>query len=277
VVKIGCTERVSVALFREADALETLHAERRLDDWVEFVPRLLATGTVDGMAYTAQQCIDGVDGCTALDLGLPVNEAFLAAVRAIEGLHRRTGGSEVLKEADVGGLVDGPLDLLLRVGGERHARRHVQRVAEMRTEMRAALAERPGAIGWIHGDYWLGNVLMGTGGRVAGIVDWGGMTRRGLVAVDLLHLVLTTRRLRNDRELGSLVAEAIEEPAWSPAEWEVLEPLAAEADADPAWWRAMVVLTWAHHVASNMRKSDRYGDNWVWVARNVDHVLAGFP
>ena len=63
----------------------------------------------------------------------------------------------------------------------------------------------------VHGDYWLGNILLlpdGEGVKVTGIVDWENARRVGLPDCDLIHLWLTSQ----PSELGSTVRRALCSP-----------------------------------------------------------------
>jgi aminoglycoside phosphotransferase (APT) family kinase protein len=114
------------------------------------------------------------------------------------------------------------------------------------------------SVGWVHGDFSPGNVLV-DGGRVCGIVDWDQAIPDGLPVLDLLQFMLASR----SGELGAAIA------SFRPtgAERDLLADHAVELDA-------AVLLCWLRHVGANLEKSGRYASNRRWLEANVKAVLA---
>ncbi|NQV07411.1 phosphotransferase [bacterium] len=273
ILKLAKTPTASESLLGEADALEAVARNSRLDGWPVAIPRLLVCGDVDGLVYTAQSHLDGVDGRTATELGLDLDLVMVRAARVASGLHHRTSQETELTPAEMVKLVDDPIGVLARTGGVPLPRRHAGSLDRLRDRRYADLADRTVTTSWVHGDFWLGNLLIGGGAEVSGVVDWGGLDRSSLPDLDMAHLILTTRSLRRSTELGTVVADALDMPDWTEAEGNVLAMIAGRDPRDSISWRSLVLLTWIHHVASNLRKSERYRGKWLWTTRNVHHVL----
>jgi O-antigen/teichoic acid export membrane protein len=258
VVKVAKTGTASASVLREAEALRDLHSDHRLAAWSDtYVPRLYGTGDIDGRAYLLQQHRPGVDGRTWASWSPVVAEA----VRVMSRFHAATATNRVLDDAGVERLVS------VDDAAANRLARHGDPVAAVVERVGVELTGRPVTTSWIHGDLWLGNLLVGYDGEITGILDWGGLDRCGLPAVDVAHLLLTNRALASRRELGSVVMEALEDPGWTDDESAFL----ADCQLTPS---TLVLLTWLHHVASNLRKSDRYRANWLWWTRNIDQVVS---
>jgi CelD/BcsL family acetyltransferase involved in cellulose biosynthesis len=60
--------------------------------------------------------------------------------------------------------------------------------------------------GFSHGDFWTGNLLMGTDG-LAGVVDWPGAAAGSLPVLDLLHLEVNSAREVMGQQLGSIILQ----------------------------------------------------------------------
>jgi thiamine kinase-like enzyme len=132
-------------------------------------------------------------------------------------------------------------------------------------------------VSWVHGDFWLGNVLVeGDGASVTGIVDWDFAGSNELPVLDLLHLVVYTRTLVQRRELGGVVRNLVESEGWSPRELSMLRSCDPQLSRDGHYARAALLLSWLRHLASNLAQSDRYLHSHVWLARNVEPVLRLF-
>jgi hypothetical protein len=57
----------------------------------------------------------------------------------------------------------------------------------------------PGGV--THGDFWLGNVLF-KGDTVSGIIDWEWAQRDGFLQIDVLHMLLMSCAVENDRHIA---------------------------------------------------------------------------
>ena len=141
-------------------------------------------------------------------------------------------------------------------------------------ELHAELAGRTLPVCWIHGDFWLGNVLVAADGvTLTGIVDWDLAAADELPMHDLVHLLLYTRGLVQQRDLGEIVRALLEGEQWTAHERSLLEAAERALPGSVVGERAMVLLSWLRHITGNLAKSSRYRRNVLWLSRNVDAVL----
>jgi aminoglycoside phosphotransferase (APT) family kinase protein len=272
VLKLAASEQGKSALARETETLATLDADDRLGAWRDLLPRPCVQGTLRGHLYR----IDAALGGHAMTRPPATGPARVlgAAADAIAVLHDRTattvgGGQEVAER-----WVDAPLRELLR-----HARpgpRSADRLQRLRDELHAALGTGSFPAAWIHGDFWLGNLLFDRMLLPTGIVDWEAAAPLELPLHDVLHLLLYTRRLTSGRELGQMLCDQLVEKRWSAAERALLE-------RQPAWQargglteRHVLLLYWLRHAAVHARQhGSRVGCRYrLWERRNVLPVLA---
>ncbi|MCH7584944.1 MAG: phosphotransferase [Acidobacteria bacterium] len=272
VLKIARTESASASLVREMDALSALHADPRLKRFALWVPGLLASGFVGDHTFVTQGLVDGSDGKTADLTERDPSALLITASRAIAELHYATGSRTELGSEEVARLVDLRLDTALGDGRLRVGRRQLRALDRVRSELRSAMVGKRVPVSWIHGDYWLGNVVVGPMGDLCGIIDWDEMQLVGLPSIDIMHLVLTTRALVEDLELGSVVLAALDDGSLSDAEAEVIGQVDPDA-SDRMQWRTLVLLTWLHHVTSSAHRWNGRSGRWLWTERNVDEVL----
>jgi hypothetical protein len=132
--------------------------------------------------------------------------------------------------------------------------------------------------GWIHGDLWPANVLV-TGDRpeVSGIVDWDSAEDDELAIHDRLHLAVTTRRLVERQELGPVIAGLLTGGGWTDDDRAVLDVQPGGGLRDgvsgllepTALW-----LYWLRFVESNLARRPALARDRVWLAANVEQVLA---
>ncbi len=272
-LKIAQTEFASASLLREANALAALHADSRMRDLARFAPKLLASGSKGGHTFVAQSYVGGAGGRTAERSDRKSSELLITAGRAITGLHRATQTLTVLTDDGVPRQVDRRIEAALRDGRLKLTPRHAAALSRMQSELRSTIVDRRVSVGWIHGDYWFGNVLIDRAGETCGIVDWGGMQITSLPGIDLVHLILTTRAIEQNLELGAVVLAALDDDHLSDVEAAVMAMLTTSDTVDDVPWRALVLLTWVHHVTSRARYWSGSAGRWLWTTRNVGEVL----
>jgi hypothetical protein len=271
ILKITTTPEGRRALARETAVLTVLHADNRLGGWRELLPRPRAQGTLRGHCYRLDSALAGRAVMKSPRAGLP--ELLSAAAETISVLHEKTattirGGPEVAER-----WVDAPLRELVRHA--RGPRVLSNRLALLRDELHGALSAGPLPAAWIHGDYWLGNLLFLGMHSPSGIVDWETAAPLELPLHDVLHLLFYTRRLHTGRDLGQLVSEELRGQEWSREERAVLNRHWAWPTDDSLSRRHLLLLYWLRHVGgrarqSRLRVSYRYR---LWERRNVLPVL----
>jgi O-antigen/teichoic acid export membrane protein len=167
IVKLATSAAAARSLLRERRTLRVLHADERLGTWRALLPDVIADGTFAGAPYLVERLVPGRTGVD----GAPARLVAHAAA-AIAPLHRATA-VEVIPDVDcLRRWIEGPLDTLARHGGAR-GRLPPAALERLGGDLRAALAGRRLAVGWIHGDYVPANILVDpASGHVAGIVDW---------------------------------------------------------------------------------------------------------
>jgi Phosphotransferase enzyme family len=268
VLKVAVGGAGPASLETEREILGRLGLDERLGGWRDLLPVPLRWGEAGGRGFLLTTRLPGQDGRRA-----PPGAAgglTLAAFAAIAPLHRCGQTVAVVDGELLRSWLAEPAELLARVAGPGPA---VERVA---AAVRAGLAGRRVRLGWTHGDFHPGNVLV-RGGQVAGIVDWDQARERDLVAADLAFWLLTVPAPGQRGELGAQVAARLRTGrCWRRSERRLLGTVAVdEADGadDPAFARGLLLLAWLRHVAGNLAKSDRYARSPLWSRRNVVPVL----
>lgn len=300
VAKIAGTPAGAAALDRHADALARLHAMDVLGRWRELLPVVMHRGTLGERAFLVETCV-GADprpfrvshrhAATAMSSVVPSSSgaathspatrdmpASLAAVAAAaRTLHEATERRTVVDDRLLRRWVDEPFAKLAESRPGRAAD-----IERLRTWLRAQLAEAPVTVSTVHGDLWLGNVVLDEP-RVAGIVDWEDSEDEGIPDVDLAHLWLSAQPggvglAASDVLVPSDLLAASDVPTAS----DVLDG-GTEPGPLPGWFRgrpnpqldlrAVVLLAWAQHVARTLRRATDPTPSRVWFARTVDPVL----
>lgn len=280
VLKVATTECGMVGLRREHDVLSQLESDEQLGDWRTVVPVPLDSGNAGGGAFLLTSRLPGQDGRTLVTSANParrpagahsarrmpaVSDLTSAAFDAISPLHRRTQSVQVVDDGMLGRWVDEPADLIRRTvrasGG----------VDRLISTLHKDLAGRQVTLGWTHGDFHPGNILVSADGTVTGIVDWGEARERDLSVLDLAFWLLTLPAPGQPREFGKRIAARLDsERFWTSAERRLLN---SATYGDLVAGRTLLLLAWLRHVASNLAKSDRYAKSPLWSRRNVVPVL----
>ena len=272
VVKLPLTAEASRALEHEAAVLKALAADERLDGWRDLLPRVTAQGAVGSQRYRVDTALPGVPGTKWPREPGRRRQALVAAAEAIHVLHRATAR---MVSADEGLAARWVVARAreLSTGSPKLARA----LRDIEVELCNALAGRELQAGWVHGDFWLGNVLFVPGEEVTprGIVDWDGANDLELPVLDVLHLLLYTRRLNSGRELGAVLRDGLLGAPWSDEERDILQRYGPWCHEGALSERHMLLLYWLRHAAHHARQqADRDGRRYrAWERHNVQQVL----
>jgi hypothetical protein len=272
VLKLTATAEGKRLLERETSVLSALHCDARLDGWRGLLPQPRAQGTLNGYSYRVDSALGGVPVIIPTSVDRPV--LLSAAADAIAVLHTKTattvrGGPDLSRR-----WVDVPMGQLLRhANGSKWIS---YRLETLREELHGALADEELVATWIHGDFWLGNLLFSGGRAATGIVDWEASAPLELPFHDVLHLLLYTRRLVTRCELGQLLYDHMHGGGWSSEEQAVLHRYWSWLSGVPLSPRHLLLLYWLRHVASHARQQgSQVGYRYrLWERRNVASVLA---
>ena len=253
---------------REGRALDALAAEPAVGDFTRFLPLRMTDGYVGDQPFVLERAVPGI---AADGVGVPGNGSVAAgAASAIGVLHARTARRVVVDAALLRRWVDVRIDILAR------ATRRQEAVEALRRRLYAAWAGREVEIGWVHGDFWLGNVMVDPAtGVAAGIIDWEWAACDELPAQDLVYSCVHARMRASGDELGDVVAEMLQRPVWEDAERALHR--AAHAPIGPAIDPDVLLLVWLRQVAANLVQSPGLAHNLLWVLRNVASVLRALP
>jgi aminoglycoside phosphotransferase (APT) family kinase protein len=273
VIKLPMTAEAAEGLTRESRVLAALHANERLGDWRELVPRPLAQGSAGRRPYRVDTALGGAAPAESR----PAEGGFTrwqeAAAETIHFLHRTTA---TITAGDAGlaeRWVDAPLHELWP---EDPRSRWVRTQAErLRKELHGAVNGQTFRASWVHGDFWLGNLLSEHAPSISGIVDWDAAAPAELAVHDVLHLLLATRRMAGGQELGRMVRDRLREAPWSGHERHLLRRYAFWCHDGALSDRHAVLLYWLRQVASHARQqSSRSAPRYrLWEIRNVYRVL----
>jgi aminoglycoside phosphotransferase (APT) family kinase protein len=264
-VKITGTADGRRTLRREACVLRALRSDPRLGGFSTLVPEPRAGGAIDGRAYAIQTAFDGRP---ASDLPDSTRRPLLSALTATIGeLHlataRRVTVDGRLSSRWVGRRIELVRDLSRSAGTPTLP----EALAELQRTMTADLIGRTVDTCWIHGDYWTGNILVAPTGAVCGIVDWDSARSRELAVNDLLHLIVSDRRLKRRLSWGVALAEYLTVPNPDVAERSRDDP------ASELSLRTSAALYWLLTIDSSHRRHPATVVSRSWVRANVLPVV----
>ncbi|MHB1005744.1 MAG: phosphotransferase family protein [Chloroflexota bacterium] len=258
----------------QMEALARLEAEARLGAWRRLLPRTMAEGEIGGLYFTLQEALPGIPAETSLAEGGLLPRLLLLAAEAIRPLHEHTAEATVDGEALVDQAVDRPIALIRKAARSALPVRREETLARLAQDLRCTMKETTPRTSWVHGDYWLGNVLVTRdGSRLTGIIDWTMAATHELALHDAFHLVLHGRQLAQHCELGDVVVAALKGAAWQPYEQAVLATLRPSPLGNADWQRASVLLYWLGRLSRIFVQGGGHMRNQVWVAWNIDRVL----
>jgi hypothetical protein len=254
VLKLAHTDAGRAGLRREATVLRALREEPRLGPRIAVIPEPLDAFDAERDGAVAQTVVPGTPARAA--------GPVLAWIRALHGV---TAARLRVDERHLRAWVDEPLATIgTNVGIP---------VDATAGRFRDGLGGRLLTTSWIHGDLWLGNVLVDRAGAVSGIVDWDRAAPDELPWHDVLHVLLAPDRLREPRS-GRVVSDAARgRRAWTPDELEVLDAVRAELADESPRVEALVALYWLRHTAGTLAADPALGRDRGFIATHVRPLL----
>ncbi|AMW14258.1 hypothetical protein A4E84_35050 [Streptomyces qaidamensis] len=273
VVKHPRSARAAASLAHECEAVRRLHRDERLGAWRRLLP-VVKQRRLDGpLPLVVETCLPGVEADVLLrrspELARRVTESALAAIRE---LHRATGRTEEVT-ARLADWVTPRLAVLAEEVGWCRRGEGAEALVAVREMVESELAGRRLLVGWTHGDFHPGNVLLAERpGTLSGVIDWAGAVPDGPSLLDCHTFVLTMRHQLTGREFGGVVADVVRRAGLVPEDRRLLAGVRA-LPSGPRAETVVTLLTWLWHVAGNLEKSARYARSHRWVADNVVSVL----
>lgn len=264
VVKIAISAAASQGLGHHARSITEL-ASLLDPELSTVVPRTIRHGNVDGHLVVVESKLPGQ---TISETGTN-GAASSAALERMGRIHEATRSIEVVDAAVLAHWIDDPIAVIRRGYGMPGAGAKLDRMVEV---FHRAWLGREVAVGYVHGDFWPGNVLVGGGTdslSVTGIIDWENACPRGLPDADLVHWWLTTQ----PGQIGDVVRAALEDPEKLRAD---LARLGARLPNGDLEIEHIVLLAWIMHVSAGLERATTNKVSLVWVARNVSPVVRLF-
>ena len=280
VLKFTDSAVASAELATSSDIQEQLTADPRLSSWSSHIPQVLASGMVGTTTFAIEQYLSPRDGRAVADDPAATSALIADALAVIDDFHRVSARRRKVDAKVLGAIVDRPIDVLRAntSAGVFHCRaRSIDRLAVW---LRQSLLGLELEVGWTHGDFHLGNILIDDfGDHVVGVVDWGRAESDGLTVLDGFTLIVLERAKSTGEEISSFVLELLRDvglPLADRAHFDVLGELQAllsrESSVD---LRCLLMLTWLKHAANNLKNEDRTRSHGLWKLRTVDLVLYG--
>jgi O-antigen/teichoic acid export membrane protein len=262
VIKIATSAAGSRGLDRHAEMVSRLKSSLDPSGVTSRLPLTLRRGTVHG--YTGQLESE-LPGTSHVKRPYPAADIDVAAV-AISDLHRITSRPVTVDSALLSDWVDSPIAELQRIQALDDEELGLRRLA---AALHGELLGQHVTTSYVHGDYWLGNVLLQQVGglvQVSGIVDWEDARPVGLPECDLIHLWLTSQA----GELGVAVRRAVLSPD---NVRDGIGKLPVGRSNPQLSLAHLVLLTWLWHVTAELQRASRNRVGRLWLARNVKPVL----
>jgi Predicted aminoglycoside phosphotransferase len=231
------------------------------------LPIRFAVGAADGRTFTVERALPGIGAGPRADTVAQIR-AIAEATSAIGELHRHTAHEIVVDAAVLDSWIGG------RVTIAAAASRNPAALRRLSCRLHAAWMGRRVSVGWVHGDFWLGNVLVDPkSGATTGIVDWEWAGAGELPAQDVIYACIHGRMQAQRRELGDVVAGLLGGAEWEPHERALLRATGVLAADRSRVEDDLLLLVWLRQVAYNLIQDPGLARSFIWVRRNLDGVL----
>jgi aminoglycoside phosphotransferase (APT) family kinase protein len=279
-VKLPQTAAARLAIRHEADSLQSIRDEAAGMEWLQLLPEIIAAGTVGDQTFAMYRLLPGTSPRPLFDQRALLESIQTDAAMTIGHLHRLRQESVVVDDRRFTSWVEEPADAVLRALSRRPpGLRHSRAFSRLLDELRSALAGATVSVGWIHGDLWLGNLLVDSAsGHLSGIVDWDKASPSELASHDLCHLVVFTRSLLERQDLGGMVTDILNGRHLSHEEEAIFQSGPSSTGTPSLDLRTSLLLYWLRQVALEVEAHRRNElflySSLLWESRNIDRVLS---
>lgn len=166
------------------------------------VPRLLGEGVVQGQEFTVESRCPGFEaGYRARGLDGMLHQAC----DAVSVLHRQTTRRVLVTDAVfneiVAPLIQDLVDYCPQDVGQR-----LNRFMEV---LRTSMLGQAVSLGYIHGDFKLGNFLFDRSGKLTALIDWDGFSENGFQMFDYLTLIAYKMSYENNINLADIYLQYV--------------------------------------------------------------------
>jgi aminoglycoside phosphotransferase (APT) family kinase protein len=276
ILKLARSSEAQLSMRREVETLRRLSAEPRLEELWPVLPTVLASGVSRGCSFFLQRAMPGVDARLVLSDTAAAERMQTAAAATVRLLHQCTARTAVVSRPMTDRWIDQRSRAVEALGQWYPAIAKNQSLIEVLADgLRRALLGRRVVLSCVHGDLSPGNLRLAADGEtVTGLLDWETSDFDDLPILDVVQLVVSTRVLRERRELGDVVRTVLDGGALTACERGLLEAGRWTMPAPELPIRDLVVLSWLRHVTDNLSRSSELHRHRWWVRRNVERVLA---
>lgn len=132
--------------------------------------------------------------------------------------------------------------------------------------------------GFVHGDFWGGNLLVDGNRTLTGVIDWASATAHGLPLLDLLHLQVSDRREQSGARLGPALLDRIRRPTGHESATVARYCERIGLPRSTALHRDLALAYWLQALARDIVDPDREADPTVtpgWQRENLHRMLVG--
>lgn len=266
-VKMGATPAHRRNLRRQARILRLVHAHPSLASLSPLVAVPLLSGEESGWGFLIETWLPGRPPASG-EAGSATT--VRDALSTIAQLHRGTSCPATVGEALLGRWVTARVRTVSALLGAGSDAASAEALARLRAELVSRLAGCAVSVGWIHGDYWPGNVRVSVSGAIVGVVDWDSLQSRELPLHDSLHYAVTALRLAQGQQWGAMLCGMLNASA---TEAEGLALTELHATAPGLDRRTALLLYWLRGVEANWRRHPAASERPAWLQANVTPVL----
>jgi hypothetical protein len=276
-LKLPLTEDARRSLERHQQVITALHERQTLASFGALLPHALAWGRHEGQLYYLETALPGKSAQELLGRPELVRALQSDAACALQLLQEGSVQRRLVDEACFMRLAGTDLALLEELAGGWPEAMLLQRKLDRLGELlRCELQGRELPLTWIHGDFWLGNLLAcSEGSTLSGVIDWDRAAPDELPLHDQLHLLVYTRKLARNTELGEEIAGYLLPASFETHERALLDAAMARLTMPntEAFLRAAALLYWLRFVGANLSRYPARRSDGKWLNKNVFLVL----
>jgi hypothetical protein len=276
IVRVAHTHEGIESLRRQQIVQLELRRDPRLRDWSTRIPEVIDEGRILGCVFSTETATRGITGARLLASTDGVIGLQIRAVEAISELHRQTRRTLEVDDSLIRRWVSSPIGVIRTALFSTQATSTIHDSLDLvEHQLSTALTGRTLPTCRIHGDFWLGNVLVDADtGEITGIIDWDRSNADELAFHDILHLVLLSQKIADANWSEARIAAGVAgKPIWNASQDQLLQSAFSDLIGIDDHVRFALLLYWLRHTANTLSRLPSMARDDVYIQDNIVQVL----
>jgi len=266
IVKFPLSITTSESLRKHAKNVKFLHAtDNKLPKTV--IPKIVDEGVLLGQTYWTEERIEGLSSTKRKWIPGWNNMVIEAGFNFLMDLHQSSSELVKIHRNQFNKL------LVQRAASVEKVVRRIDPLFDLRPLLNAlwnVFGDVEIPLVRTHGDFWPGNIIISSTGKLKGVLDWDASVPKGWPLLDLLHFIAFQNKRRAYWHFGTVVTKKLFPGKLAARERKMLDEYSAMLSIRKSHWYGFVTLYWLETISHYVQ----FESPERWLKRNAINPLS---